>query len=82
MEIDNNYTLENDSNQWTLIYKEQQGINEKTGKPITTVRRWYCSSLTNALKRYFDESLKPSKDIQELKQLIDQSIEKIKKATA
>lgn len=77
MKIDENYTLENDSNQWVLNYRSEGEINPKTNKPITTENKWYCGTLSQALNRYLDESLKPSKDIQQLKAVLDLSMKNI-----
>jgi len=66
IKLDNSYSLENDSNQWVLNFREEGGINPKTNKPIIRTSVWYCGSLTSCLSRYINEVGKPSKDIKEL----------------
>lgn len=63
MRIDENYSIENDSNQWTLKYSQEGEINKKTGKPTLTENRWYFGTLKGCLNRYLDESIKPAENI-------------------
>ena len=64
MKIDDNYRLENDSNQWTLIYEKEGEVNPKTVKPTISTNKWYCGNMKQALKRYLDESLKECNSIE------------------
>lgn len=66
MRIDENYSIENDSNQWVLEYTSKGDINPKTNKPTISTNKWYCSNLKQCLSRYLDESLKPADSIQTL----------------
>ena len=66
MIIDENYKLENDSNQWVLIYEKEGEINPKTDKPIISKDRWYCSNLESALNRYANEASKVADNIERL----------------
>jgi hypothetical protein len=75
--LDRWYKLENDSNGWVLIYEKEGEINPKTNEPIISRNKWYCGSLHSALKRYLDECLKPSTDIQELFSELSMAMERI-----
>lgn len=66
IKLDENFRLENDSNEWTLIFEQEGEINPKTGKPSKKSNKWHCGSLNNALKRYANEVPKPSMSVQEL----------------
>ena len=66
MKLDENYRLESDSNQWTLIYEKEGAINPKTDKPIVSSDKWYFGNLKQALMRYTDQSVKPSETVEEL----------------
>ena len=66
IQLDNNYRLESDSNQWTLIYEKEGDINPKTNKPTISTDKWYCTSLGSALDRYVNEASKVSKTAEEL----------------
>lgn len=57
IQIDENYQLQNDSNNWILRY-EKEMIKEKTGKPYTSKDEWYFPTISQALKKYIDQSLK------------------------
>ena len=78
IKLDDDYTLENDSNQWVLIYKKSKGLSNKTNKEYFTQNKWYCSSLENALKRYMDESLKPCITVNHLMLKMDDVLTNIK----
>ena len=64
--LDENYRLESDSNQWTLLYEKSGEINPKTKKPTISSNKWYCVSLEAVLRRYVNECPKPSKTSGEL----------------
>lgn len=64
--LDENFYLEPDSNNWTLNYELKGGINPETGKPKVSKDVWYCSRLSDALKRYISEAVKPSESVAEL----------------
>lgn len=64
--LDKNYRLENDSNNWVLIYEMEGDINPKTNKPTVSTDKWYCTSLTTALNRYVNESTKASETAEDL----------------
>ena len=67
--IDMNYHIEADSNQWVLHYNNAKIVKDKE---VNQSNKWYCSSLKNALNRYCDESLKTSKNIEDILQKLDQ----------
>lgn len=77
IKLDDKYTLENDSNNWILHFKESKGVSEKTGKEYFAGSKWYCSSLQNAIKRYLDECLKPCETVNHLHVVLKDTMEKI-----
>ncbi len=77
MRIDENYSLENDAHQWILKYERQGDINQKTGNPTKSESKWYCGTINQALQRYLDESLKPAQNIEQLKGILDLSMERV-----
>ena len=81
MKIDENYSLENDANNWILKYEREGDINPDTGKPIISTDKWYCSSLQSALTRYFNETTKPTKAVRELLLSVNTAMDSIKKLT-
>ena len=66
IKLDKEFYLENDSNQWTLNYRCEGPVNEKTGKPTISTNIWYCANLKACLKRYYNEATKPAKDVIQL----------------
>ena len=67
MKLDNNFTLENDSNCWTLKYeKETDRINAKTGKAIIESNQWYFADIKQSLKWYCDKAVKPCNNAEEI----------------
>ena len=75
--IDNEYFLSNDANQWVLNYEKIGDINSKIGKPIVSSSKWYCATLESALKRYLNESPKPSTNITELVKALTNAIKNV-----
>lgn len=81
IQLDENYSIESDSACWTLTYEKQGAINPKTGKPIISRDASYHANLKQALVKYLDNSLKPSKDAQDVLSRIvevEKTIEKVR----
>jgi len=77
MKIDDYYTLENDSNCWTLSYREESGFNKKTGRPIVSQRNTYHMTIKQALMRYIDDQLKDCEQLNEIIKRIDDAEKRI-----
>lgn len=75
IQLDKNYRVEVDSVSWTLIYEKEGEINQQTGKPVLHSKRSYHATLKNALIAYFDESLAPCQNVQEVLDMINCQIE-------
>lgn len=58
MKLDENFTIESDTNCWILLFRSTGPVSAKTGEPTTSEKRSYHMSLKQALKAYFDEKLK------------------------
>ncbi len=56
IQLDENYSISNDSNNHILHYKEDKV--KEDGKKYTSSDEWYFSTLEQALERYMDCSLK------------------------
>ena len=67
IKLDEFYTVEDDTNCWTLTYKKATGkTSETTGDPTYTVKPTYHANLRQALSKYLDESLKGSSSLDEV----------------
>lgn len=84
MILDDNYSIEIDTHNFTLKYEEQKEvIDKKTNlrKIVTSKAEWYYPTLNACLKRYFDETLREVKEIKDISTAIDNMykvIDKIK----
>lgn len=72
MKIDENYSLETDSNNWILKFKSNEKTHEN-GKKYYSFDEWYFPSLSDALKKYVDQTSKVAESIDELILLIKKS---------
>lgn len=54
--LDENFRIEPDALNFTLIREEEGEINPKTGKPTISKGQWYCPTLQSALRAYLRES--------------------------
>jgi len=81
IKIDENYFLTNDSNQWILNYEKEGDVSEKTGKPVISKDKWYCSGLNGVLQRYLKEAPKTATSIEELYALTNTAMERIIEVT-
>lgn len=73
--IDENYRIEADQLNWTLIYEvEKEAIDKKTKLPkmVMSKKQTYHATIKHALKSYCDESLRPNKSVTELIAAINQ----------
>jgi len=64
--LDNEYYVSHDNLSWTLLYRKEGKINEKTGKPTISSETFYYPSLTLVLQKYKDQAIKPCKDVIEV----------------
>jgi len=80
IKLDENYTIERDSNSWSLIYSEER-FSEKKNKTVTSKDEWHYPSLSLCLKKYLDQSLKKCASIDEVIEMIsryDKKVESLK----
>jgi uncharacterized protein Yka (UPF0111/DUF47 family) len=76
--LDNNYSIENDANNWVLVQKESK-IAEKgknAGKLYVSEDRRYYNNIQQCLQKYTDESLKPCKSADEIMKRLEE-VEKV-----
>lgn len=70
MKLDENYSLQMDSYNFTLKYKLEyfDGIKDKV---VTTTYEWHFPNLKGAINKYMNESFKPCKSIIEFSKELD-----------
>ena len=62
MKLDENYTIETDTNNFTLVY-ESKTFDEKKKKEVTSTDEWHYPDLKNALKKYVNQVIKPCESV-------------------
>jgi hypothetical protein len=77
MKLDENFTIESDSNCWTLNLRILRPIDEVTGKAPVYEKQTFHASLKQALRAYFDEKLKTTELIPENILKIGEAIETV-----
>jgi hypothetical protein len=70
--LDDLYTIETDTYNYTLKYKESKGINEETGKEQFSKSESYFPTLKQALLTYMNYALKPSESIDDILVRLDE----------
>lgn len=72
IKLDENYSIETDSYNVSLIYRREKEI-EKNGELKTVVEKsdWHYPTLAHALKKYLSESLKECSSIEEVLKRIE-----------
>ena len=73
MQIDKNYRIETDTYNFILKYESNPTMKDYRGdmKEIVSKDRWYYPSLKMCLKKYLEESLRPSASIIDVMDRID-----------
>jgi hypothetical protein len=73
MVLDNNYSINTDGVGTTLLFTDER-TREKDGKtiPYTFEDRWYFLNVSQALSKYLDLKIEPSKDAQDCLSRIDE----------
>ena len=73
MQIDKNYRIETDTYNFILTYESDPTMKDYRGemKEIVSKDRWYYPSLKMCLKKYLEESLRPSASIIDVMDRID-----------
>jgi hypothetical protein len=61
MKLDENYRIESDKYNFTLVY-ESKSFDEKKKKEVTSTDEWHYPDLKFALNKYVNQSLKPSQN--------------------
>jgi hypothetical protein len=79
IKLDERYSIETDSNNFTLKYEEKI-IKEIKGekKEMTSKDEWHYPKLSQCLNKYMNQSLKPLEDIVSLRQELKKIEEVIK----
>jgi hypothetical protein len=57
MKLDENYRIETDKYNFTLVY-ESKTFDEKKKKEVTSTDEWHYPDLKNALLKYLNQSVK------------------------
>jgi Sec7-like guanine-nucleotide exchange factor len=65
MKLDENYRIETDTNNFTLVY-ESKKFDEVKKKEFTSKDEWHYPELKYALIKYLNQSLKPCKSIKDV----------------
>ena len=66
MKLDENYELEGDKYNWVLKYESDLQINKKTGEQYRAVDHWHFPNVRQALEKYMNEAIKPSRTVEDL----------------
>lgn len=77
MQLDENYSLHNTENQWTLNYTRKY-INDK-GKEVTTTNDYFYTQLSQALNGYIDKKLKSVETVGEAISKLSETLNNLKK---
>ena len=77
MQLDENYSLHNTENQWTLNYTKKY-INDK-GKEVTTTNDYFYTQLSQALNADIDKKLKSAETGDEAITQLSETLNNLKK---
>lgn len=77
MQLDNDYSLENSEQQWTLKYSKYS--TDKDGKETNSKREYFYNNLSHALNAYIDKKLKASESVSEAIQTLLNSLIELNK---
>lgn len=78
MQLDENYFLENNENQWTLKYVNTY-FDSKKNKEVTSRNDYFFYKLSDALNSYIDKKLKASETVSEAIQTLLNSLIELNK---
>ena len=77
MQLDENYSLHNTENQWTLNYTRKY-INDKE-KEVTTTNDYFYTQLSQALNGYIDKKLKSAETVDKAITQLSETLNNLKK---
>lgn len=77
--LDELFSVKPTTHSWKLEKKWISGKNEETGEDIIGKDYWYCVSLSDALRRYANESIKVSENYKELMDKLEEVLQVIEK---
>lgn len=77
VQIDDNFVLESDAYSFMLKEYNDEKINVKTGKPLTRAIYTYHPTIQNALKHYLSEATKKADTVEQILDIIKESMQKI-----
>lgn len=75
--IDDSFTLESDAYSFCLKHLEATKINSRTGKPMVRAVYTYHPTMQHALKYYLSESTKEADTVEQILDIIKESMQKI-----
>lgn len=80
MKIDENYSIQTDDNNCTLVFSEQRTREKKddTTEEYTFEDRWYYPTVYHCLKRYLQLAQKEAKDVEDCIRLTEETFKKLK----
>ena len=78
MKLDENFTLENDQNQWILYYEKVSDKKTDKGEFKVSKNQTYYPNIEFALIAYCDKALKPCESVIEVLDAIEVLHDKIK----
>lgn len=74
IKIDDNYSLEADSNNWILRYEEEIEKEIKgESKKVLSKDEWYHPSIKSALNKYLNQVTKPSENFFSLMESVEKA---------
>lgn len=77
MQLDENYTLIGEENQWTL-YFEKKYFDDKKKKEVVSKNSYYFNKMSDAINSYIDKKLKEKETISEAIEELKNLLEKLK----
>lgn len=68
IKLDENYSIKTDPYNFVLFYLKEEEYKDEDGetKIRTSKDKWFFPTLRNCLDKYFNESLKPAENVQDL----------------
>jgi hypothetical protein len=78
MKLGQHHTIERDPCCFILKYREDKGINKKTGKPIIASKNTYHASIMQAIETYVSDVANVDGEIKDLIESLEQVKQTIK----
>lgn len=78
LHLDENWKIDDSTDNVTLIYEKEGEINPKTNKPKVSRREYYYGNVPQALSAYSKKSLSGCETLKEVLEKLEKIDEKIK----